>query len=132
MFLFTKNGDIARSYKSVDAPMFGGCAGQTVGMLAARRDLRHAGHAWHYPDFMPYPSHQERPFRWENLSFAKPSGYADFDGDPPKDFLIQFAIDTIYACFNHLDTNDKRKEIIEDVRDFLTIMLEMNEHELGR
>ena len=132
MFLFTKNGDIARSYKSVDDPMFGGCAGQTVGMLAARRDLRHAGHAWHYPDFMPYPSHQERPFRWENLSFAKPSGYADFDGDPPKDFLIQFAIDTIYACFNHLDTNDKRKEIIEDVRDFLTIMLEMNEHELGR
>ena len=78
---------------------------------------------------MSYPSHQERPFRWENLPFAR---YADFDGDPPKDFLVQFAIDTIYGCFNHLDTDESRKEIVEDIRDFLNIMLEMNEHELGR
>ena len=129
IFLFTRNGDISRAYKSTNDPMFEGCAGQVAGMLSARRDLRHAGHAWHYPDFMSYPSHQERPFRWENLPFAR---YADFDGDPPKDFLVQFAIDTIYGCFNHLNTDESREEIVKDIRDFLNIMLEMNAHEFGR
>jgi len=133
IFMFTKNGDISRAYKSVDDPLFSNCANQIVAMTEARRDLRHAGHAWHYPDFMHYPSHKQRPYRWENLPFTSYTGEFEEDGgQPPKDFLVQFAVDTVFGCFNHLKTNEERKEIIEDIRDFLTIMLEMDEHELGR
>ena len=80
---------------------------------------------------MDYPSHVDRPYHWQNLSF---SSYTDFenDEDVPKDFLVQFVMDTIFGCFNHYKTNEERKELIEDVRDYLNIMLEMNEHELGR
>jgi len=129
IFLFTKNGDIARAYKSETDPFFLQAWEQIQGMLLARRDLRHAGHAWHYPDFMNYPSHKVRPYRWENLAFMD---YAHFDEDPPNDFLVQFAIDTVFGCFNHLKTNEERKEIIEEIRDFLNLMLKMNEHEIGR
>jgi alpha-ketoglutarate-dependent taurine dioxygenase/cytochrome oxidase Cu insertion factor (SCO1/SenC/PrrC family) len=129
IFLFTKNGDVAKAYKSEADPFFLQALHQIDGMLLARRDLRHAGHAWHYPDFMNYPSHKVRPYRWENLAFMD---YAHFDGDPPNDFLVQFAIDTVFGCFNHLKTNEERKEIIEEIRDFLNLMLKMNEHEIGR
>lgn len=128
IFLFTKNGDVAKAFKSEADPFFLQALEQINGMLLARRDLRHAGHAWHYPDFMNYPSHKVRPYRWENLAFMD---YAHFDGDPPNDFLVQFAIDTVFGCFNHFKTNEERKEIIEEIRDFLNLMLKMNEHEIG-
>jgi alpha-ketoglutarate-dependent taurine dioxygenase len=136
ILLFTKNGDIARAYES-EADLLANrlpngvyqALEQIEGMLLARRDLRHAGHAWHYPDFMDYPSHKVRPYRWENLAFMD---YANFSEPPPKDFLVQFAIDTVFGCFNHLGTNEERKETIEEIRDFLNLMLEMNEHEIGR
>ena len=133
IFMFTKNGDISRAYDSADDPLFSNCVNQIVAMTQARRALRHAGHAWHYPDFMHYPSHKERPYRWENLPFVSYTGtFEEEGGNPPKDFLVQFAVDTVFGCFNHLKTNEERKEIIEDIRDFLSIMLEMDEHELGR
>jgi alpha-ketoglutarate-dependent taurine dioxygenase len=132
IFLFSRNGDYSTSFTSVNDELMDSHTLWTdiLGLLEERRDLRHAGHAWHYPDFMSYPSHMLRPYNWRNLSFED---YTNFDEEgPPKDFLTQFVIDQIFGCFNHYKTNEERKELIEDVRDYLDIMLEMNEHELGR
>lgn len=133
IFIFTRNGDYSTSFTSVNDELMDSHTLWTdvTALLKQRRDLRHAGHAWHYPDFMDYPSHQQRPYHWRNLSFEE---YTDFEQDtgPPKDFLVQFVIDQIFGCFNHYKTNEERKELVEDVRDYLDILLEMNEHELGR
>ena len=133
IFLFTRNGDYSTSFTSISDELMDRDTLWTdvTSLLEQRRDLRHAGHAWHYPDFMSYPNHMLRPYHWRNLLFES---YTDFDEKegPPKDFLVQYAIDQIFGCFNHYKTNEERKELVEDVRDYLDIMLEMNEHELGR
>lgn len=93
-------------------------------------DMRHAGHAWHYPDWFPHQPLKYRPWDFHNLSFMT---YEGFNGkNPPEDFLVQFAIDTIYGCFNHLESNDDRKRIIERIHDYVGYMLELGEHENDR
>ena len=59
--------------------------------------------------------------------------YEGFNGkNPPEDFLVQFAIDSIYGCFNHLKDNDERRRIIERINDYISYMLELDEHEFER
>jgi len=136
-FLFTRNGDLAVAY-TVGEEGFINESGQPEdleslirGSLARRRDFRHAGHAWHYPDWMTYPTQQYRPWLWQNLSFMEYAPYTN-DDPPPFDFLVQFAIDTVYGCFNHYRTEDERKDIIVAIKDFLDWMVQMEEYKLGR
>jgi hypothetical protein len=41
-------------------------------------------------------------------------------------------MDQIYGCFNHFETDEERKYIIEEIRDFLDFILETEEYEIGR
>jgi hypothetical protein len=92
--------------------------------------MRHAGHAWHYPDWFPHQPLQFRPWSYQNLPFTQ---YINWGGeDPPEDFLVQFAIDAVYGCFNHLKKNDDRRRVIERIHDYIGYMLELNEHEKER
>ncbi len=136
-FLFTRNGDLAAAFaeeKDLEneenlcpVPL----RKLVPTLLSQVRDLRHAGHAMHYPDWMGYPTQQFRPFHWQNLAFIK---WEQFDSKkgPPVEYLIQFAMDQIYGCFNHFETNEERKYIVEEIRDFLDFILETEEYEIGR
>jgi len=93
-------------------------------------DMRHAGHAWHYPDWFPHQPLQFRPWDYQNLPFMQ---YTDWkDADPPEDFLVQFAVDTVWGCFNHLKDNEDRRRVVERIHDYIGYMLELNEHERER
>lgn len=137
-FLFTQNGDLERAYDSED-DLFTNeydSLGRMPpiplvrGLLEIHPDLRHAGHAWHYPCWFDHQPLQFRPWDFRNLPFLS---YRNFNGnEPPRDFLIQFAIDTVYGCFNHLESNEERKSMIEDIIDYMQYMLELNEHENDR
>lgn len=93
-------------------------------------DMRHAGHAWHYPDWFPHQPLQFRPWDYQNLPFMQYINWGD--EDPPEDFLVQFAIDTIYGCFNHLKDNEDRYRTISRIHDYIGYMLELGEHEKER
>jgi len=93
-------------------------------------DMRHAGHAWHYPDWFPHQPLQFRPWDYQNLNFMQYINWGD--QDPPEDFLVQYAIDTVWGCFNHLKNDDDRRRVIERIHDYIGYMLELNEHESGR
>lgn len=138
-FLFTQNGDMERAFSSEDdlfraepyedgrpAPV------QLVKtLIELHPDMRHAGHAWHYPCWFPHQRNLKfRPWDWHNLSFFE---YEHFNGGPPpEDFLVQFAIDTVYGCFNHIDDNDERKRLIERIIDYMQYMIDLGEHERDR
>ena len=137
-FLFTPNGNLEKAYKPTDdlftdefdeegrwPPI------KLVNALGEfHPDLRHAGHAWHYPDWFPHQPLQKRPWDWRNLSFFE---YEGFPGSqPPFDYLVQFAVDTVYGCFNHLETNEERKKMIETIIDYLQFMIELGEYDVGR
>jgi len=137
-FLFTPNGNLEKAYHPDDdlftdefdswgrwPPI------RLVNALGEfHPDLRHAGHAWHYPDWFPTQPLKERPWDWRNLSFFS---YEGFPGSqPPEDFLVQFAVDTVYGCFNHLQTDEERKQLIERIIDYLQFMLELGEHKIDR
>ena len=137
-FLFTRNGDTWRPYLSTDNILsetpLGDDTLSPISLvrvaLALHPDLRHAGHAWHYPDWKKHQPLQFRAWDFHNLSFYD---YINFNGeDPPKDFLVQFAIDTVYGCFNHIRSNESRKELIEEIRDFLSLMIELGEYDKNR
>ena len=138
-FLFTQNGDLERTFLA-DEDLFriepysdGRPAPVPLvkTLVEMHPDMRHAGHAWHYPCWFPHQRNLKfRPWDWHNLSFFE---YEQFNGGPPpKDFLVQFAIDTVYGCFNHLETNEERKEIIESIIDYMQYMLELGEYERDR
>jgi len=137
-FLFTPNGDLEKAYAPSDDLFSTELDDQgrwpLLRLIEAfgefHADLRHAGHAWHYPDWFPHQPLKNRPWDWHNLSFIDYEGFED--SQPPFDFLVQFAVDTVYGCFNHLETNEERKEIIEAIVDYLQYMLELNEHEIDR
>lgn len=137
-FLFTPNGDLEKAYAPSDDLFTDQLDDQ--GRWPPKRlieafgefhpDLRHAGHAWHYPDWFPHQPLKNRPWDWHNLSFTD---YEGFPGSqPPEDFLVQFAIDTVYGCFNHLKTNEERKQIIDRILDYLNYMVELREYEVDR
>jgi len=59
--------------------------------------------------------------------------YYKSDGNhPPEDFVVQFAIDSLYGCFNGLKDNEDRLRVISRVHDYIGYMLELNEHENDR
>ena len=138
-FLFTQNGDLERCFSPTDdlfrtepyedgrpAPV------QLVKTLVEfHPDLRHAGHAWHYPCWFPHQRKLKyRPWDWHNLSFFE---YEQFNGGPPpEDFLVQFAIDTVYGCFNHIESNEDRKALIERIIDYMQYMIDLGEYENDR
>lgn len=137
-FLFSRNGDMHGSFPPhqdfmQQTPNDDGTMTVIEKVRAYLRwhpDMRHAGHAWHYPDWFPHQPLQFRPWDFHNLSFMT---YEGFNGhDPPEDFLVQFAIDTIYGCFNHLRDNDDRKRVIGRIHDYVGYMLELGEHEYER
>lgn len=139
MFLFTQNGDLERCFAATDdlfrkepyedgrpAPI------QLVKTLVELHpDMRHAGHAWHYPCWFPHQRKLKyRPWDWHNLSFFE---YEQFNGGPPpEDFLVQFAIDTVYGCFNHIDNNEDRRKLIERIIDYMQYMIDLGEYERDR
>lgn len=139
MFLFSRNGDThggsmpARQDLMQTKSNEDGSLTPIENVRAYLRwhpDMRHAGHAWHYPDWFPHQPLQYRPWDFHNLSFMT---YEGFNGkNPPEDFLVQFAIDTIYGCFNHLKDNGERRRIIERINDYISYMLELDEHEFER
>lgn len=93
-------------------------------------DMRHAGHAWHYPDWFDHQPLQFRPWDYQNLPFMQ---YIDWGKNPPpEDFLVQFAVDTVWGCFNHLKNDDDRLRVVERIHDYIGYMLELNEHEASR
>lgn len=138
-FLFTSNGDLERCFGPDDdlfrlEPYEDGrpAPHQLVKSLAEKHpDLRHAGHAWHYPCWFPHQRNLKfRPWDWHNLSFFE---YEQFNGGPPpEDFLVQFAIDTVYGCFNHIETNEDRKALIERIIDYMQYMIDLKEYENDR
>lgn len=137
-FLFTPNGNLEKAYKHDDDLFTDEFDDQgrwpPIRLINAlgefHPDLRHAGHAWHYPDWFPHQPLRERPWDWHNLSFTN---YEGFPGsEPPFDYLVQFAVDTVYGCFNHYKTNEQRKEMIEAIIDYLSFMLALGEHEADR
>jgi hypothetical protein len=93
--------------------------------------MRHAGHAWHYPCWFPHQRKLKfRPWDYHNLSFFE---YEQFNGGPPpEDFLVQFAIDTVYGCFNHIRSNEERKRLIERIIDYMQYMVDLGEYENDR
>lgn len=93
-------------------------------------DMRHAGHAWHYPDWFDHQPLQFRPWDYQNLPFMQYINWGQ--DDPPEDFLVQYAIDTVYGCFNHLKNNDDRRRVVERIHDYIGYMLDLNEHERER
>lgn len=138
-FLFTQNGDLERAF-AADEDLFrtetyedGRPAPLPLvrTLLEMHPDMRHAGHAWHYPCWFPHQRNLKfRPWDWHNLSFFE---YEQFNGGPPPfDFLVQFAVDTVYGCFNHIDTDSERRRIIEAIIDYMQYMLELGEHERDR
>lgn len=137
-FLFTQNGDLEKAYLPDDDLFTSEHDSEgrwppvplVQSLLEIHPDLRHAGHAWHYPCWFDHQPLQFRPWDFRNLPFLT---YRDFNGqEPPHDFLVQFAVDTVYGCFNHLESNEDRKHMIEDIIDYLQYMLELNEHENDR
>lgn len=137
VFIASRNGDF-HQFLSPDRDLFVNddpdptrcIPNQVRGFLGWHPDMRHAGHAWHYPDWFPHQPLQFRPWSYHNCSFMQ---YENFGGkEPPEDFLVQFSIDTLYGCFNHLKDNDARKRIIERVHDYIGYMLELDEHEADR
>jgi alpha-ketoglutarate-dependent taurine dioxygenase len=137
-FLFTRNGSLEKPYCPTDDLFtdelddFGRWPPVPLikALLEFHPDMRHAGHAWHYPDWFPHQQLQNRPWDWKNLSFINYAGFPN--SEPPIDFLVQFAIDTVYGCFNHLKTNEERRHVIEEIIDYMQFMLQLGEHEADR
>lgn len=137
-FLFTPNGNLEKAYRPSDDLMTDEFDEHgrwpPIRLINAlgefHPDLRHAGHAWHYPDWFPHQPLRNRPWDWHNLSFIE---YEGFPGsEPPVDFLVQFAVDTVFGCFNHLKTTQERKDVVESIVDYLQFMIELGEYEVGR
>jgi len=138
-FLFTQNGDLERCFAPGDdlfrtEPYEDGRPAPldlVKTLVQLHPDLRHAGHAWHYPCWFPHQRNlQFRPWDWHNLSFFQ---YEQFNGGPPpEDFLVQFAIDTVYGCFNHIESNESRKALIERIIDYMQYMIDLGEYENDR
>ena len=139
MFLFTQNGDLERCFSSTDdlfrkEPYEDGRPAPVPlvkTLVQLHPDMRHAGHAWHYPCWFPHQRKLKfRPWDWHNLSFFE---YEQFNGGPPpEDFLVQFAIDTVYGCFNHIESNEDRKKLIERIIDYMQYMIDLGEYERDR
>ena len=137
-FLFTPNGNLEKAYKPDDDLFTDEFDEQgrwpPIRLINAlgefHPDLRHAGHAWHYPDWFPHQPLKERPWDWHNLSFTNYEGFPN--SEPPFDYLVQFAVDTVFGCFNHLPDNERRKKMIETIIDYLQFMIELGEYDAGR
>jgi taurine dioxygenase len=138
VFLFGRNGDLHGAF-GASYDLFNDRRGEdgkpppierVKTLLRWRPDLRHAGHAWHYPDWFPHQQLKFRPWDYHNLSFHV---YEQFGGQkPPEDWLVQFAIDTVYACFNHLEESEDRLRVITRIRDYIDFMVDLREHEHDR
>ena len=100
------------------------------GYIQWHPDMRHAGHAWHYPDWFDHQPLQFRPWDYQNLPFMQYINWGD--EDPPEDFLVQFAVDTVWGCFNHLKDNEDRRRVVERIHDYIGYMLDLDEHERER
>lgn len=138
LFLFGRNGDLHGAYTpDIDLISFDGLApgeqpfaSKLEALLVWHPDFRHAGHAWHYPDWFKHQPLKFRPWSYHHLKFME---YHDLKGAlPDEDFLVQFAIDSIYGCFNHFDNNEDRFKMIWRIKDYLDYMLDLGEHENER
>lgn len=134
LFLVSRNGDVVRGFDAThdlltwdrtdpDTPT---PVELVSGLLSMHPDMRHAGHGWHYPDWFPHQPLQERPWSYRNLSFYT------YNQEPSEDFLVQFAIDTVYGCFNHLENDGDRLRVVERVREYITYMIESGEYQYDR
>jgi hypothetical protein len=138
-FLFTQNGDLERCFGPDDdlfrtEPYEDGRPAPVPlvkTLVEMHPDMRHAGHAWHYPCWFPHQRKLKfRPWDYHNLSFFE---YEQFNGaPPPEDFLVQFAIDSVYGCFNHIQSNEDRKKLIERIIDYMQYMIDLGEYENDR
>lgn len=137
-FIFNHNGDLDRAFSpeydifTTEYDELGRWPPVPLvqSLLTLHPDLRHAGHAWHYPCWFDHQSLKYRPWSWHHLSFME---YEDFGGAPPPfHFLVQFAIDTVYGCFNHYESSEDRKKMIDAIRDYLEYMVELKEYENDR
>lgn len=133
-FLVSRNGDVMRGLNTEhDLLTWERTDPETPtpvelvnGLLSMHPDMRHAGHGWHYPDWFPHQPLQERPWSYRNLPFYR------YNQEPSEDFLVQFAIDTVYGCFNHLEDDQDRLQVVERVRDYITYMIESGEYRHDR
>jgi len=137
-FLFARNGDMWRPFHAGEDILSSEPLGTDVQSprdiikvwLGFHPELRHAGHAWHYPDWKPYPNIGNRPWNWRNLAYIDHAFWGD--DDPSSDYLFHYAIDTIFGCFNHLRSSEDRRKVIEEIRDFLSLMITLGEYENDR
>jgi alpha-ketoglutarate-dependent taurine dioxygenase len=133
VLLFAKNGDLHGIYPP-NADLRGGAdldpgeisfVEKLNALIAWHPDLRHAGHAWHYPDWFKHQPLKFRPWSYHHLKFME---YHDLKGEEPtEDFLVQFAIDSIYGCFNHLKNDADRERVVWRIKDYLDYMLDLGE-----
>jgi alpha-ketoglutarate-dependent taurine dioxygenase len=143
-FLFSVNGDFAYAFNSEidvrndielyiapgsDEKAMSSVSNYIRGLLHEVPALRHAGHAWHYPDWFPKQALQFRPWEWKNLPLF--NYLPDLD-KPDDDMLLQQVVDIVYGAFNHKLDNKDREEFVQSVIDFLQLMIELKEHEVER
>lgn len=134
VLVVSKNGDVIRGLRLSDDlfvteredPELPAPVELIRGLLSIHPDMRHAGHSWHYPDWFKHQPLQERPWSYRNLSFYR------YNQEPTEDFLVQFAIDTVYGCFNHLESDEDRKRIVERIHDYISYMLDLGEYKHDR
>lgn len=138
-FVFVPNGDIDKAYPAsynIFSEEFEK-DGRWPPLLVCQKvteihpDLRHAGHAWHYPDWFPHQPLKYRPWDWRNLPFVE---YINLEEgqNPSEDYLVQYCVDTVFGCFNHLEDDEDRKRIVERVADYLNYMIELGEYAADR
>ena len=143
-FLFSVNGDFAYAFSSKidvgndielyiapgsDEKTLSSVSNYIRGLLHEIPALRHAGHAWHYPDWFPKQPLQFRPWEWRNLPFF--DYLPDLD-EVDDDMLLQQVVDIVFGSFNHKLDNNERKEFVQGVIDFLQLMIELKEYEVER
>lgn len=134
LYLVSKNGDVLKGFKSSSYLFDNGDSDSTLppaieivrGLLKSRPDMRHAGHFWHYPDWFQHQKMQSRPWDYRNLPLH-------FNGDrPTEDLLVQYAIDTVFACFNHYSDDAGRKRIVERIHEYISYMIDIGEYRSDR
>lgn len=134
LYLVSKNGEVIKGYRSAqslfepdefddDAPP---AAEIVQGLLKNRPEMRHAGHFWHYPDWFKHQKMQNRPWDYRNLQISSPNER------PSEDYLVQYAVDIIFACFNHYSDDAGRKRIVERIHEYLSYMIDIGEYRSDR
>lgn len=133
IYVVSKNGDVVHGFRSwhdlFSTEAINGCAPpfeMISGLLRSNPELRHAGHFWHYPDWFKHQQIAHRPWDYRNLPFYS------YNERPSEDFLIQYAIDTVFGCFNHYIDDAGRKRVIERIQEYLSYMLDIEEYRSDR